>query len=143
MKFIKKRNQYEASNVTCNIEELTAFSYNWWKFLAVINGKLVFNDYSYSTSTRKHQIKVRNLLAEKGIKIDVIVESPKGLSDLWEESALNLLKYEKQQLTEILANNRRKKALDESRLQRLEQIAAKELVILELREGSKLGAVLV
>lgn len=130
MKFIKKRNQYESANVTLNLEEMTAYSYGWWKFLAVINGKIVFNNYSYSNSTCKHQSKVRRMLEEKGIKIDLNVNTSLSLNGNTRYSygtELDALKdaihtdlIEIKELETILANPRRKKALDESRLEQIE-----------------------
>jgi hypothetical protein len=81
MKFIKTKNTYRASNVELNVNDLTAVSYGWWTFLKVIDGKLVFNSYAYSPSTQRQQSKVLKVLAEKGIKIDFIIESRKSLTD--------------------------------------------------------------
>lgn len=50
-----KKGVYEAANVFFNRDTTEAYSYNWWLFVARINGKVVFNDYSYSPTTRKHQ----------------------------------------------------------------------------------------
>lgn len=82
MKFSNKRKQYEASNVTFNALKCEAYSYAWWKFVALIGGKIVFNNYNYSPSTVKHQYKVRRLMADLGIKIDLEIEAPMGLQQL-------------------------------------------------------------
>lgn len=79
MKLMKKSNTYKASNVTFNPETIEAFSYDWWCFVKVIGGKVVFNSYNYSPSTIKHQYKVRSLLNDLGIKIDLEIECPRGL----------------------------------------------------------------
>lgn len=81
MKFIKTKNTYKASNVELNLNTMTAVSYNWWTFLKIIDGKLVFNSYAYSPSTQRQQSKVLRVLAEKGIKIDFVIESKKSLTD--------------------------------------------------------------
>lgn len=77
-----KRNKagiYSASNVTFNPETMEAFSYHWWKFVDDINGKIVFNNYGYSPTTIKHQYKVRSVMRDLGIRIDLTVECPTGL----------------------------------------------------------------
>lgn len=79
MKFYTRQGLYKASNVTLNPKTLEAFSYSWWKFLGVVEGKLVFNNYRYSNSTSKHQSKVRAQLQELGIKIDISMPIPSGL----------------------------------------------------------------
>ena len=75
MKYIKSRQRYEASNVWLAVNDPahngpTAYSYDWWCFLRVIEGRLIFNRHSYSVSTARHQRKVRALLHELGIRID-------------------------------------------------------------------------
>lgn len=79
MRHFKKSNLYKASNVTFNPETNSAYSYDWWQFVAEINGKIVFNTYYYSPSTCGHQHKVRRLLNDLGIKIDLEVSCPSGL----------------------------------------------------------------
>jgi hypothetical protein len=135
MKFSKKHTRYEASNVSLNLETLEAFSYDWWQFLKLINGKLVFNNYSYSNTTCKHQQKVRRVLDEKGIKIDVFVKTYRSLDGFAKNSANNYgttedalneaIAYNKSEIEEIelmLANPRRKKALDDERKAQIKKL---------------------
>jgi hypothetical protein len=77
-KRLKIYKNYKASN-TFYPETLEAWSYDWWQYLAVIKGKLVFNDYTYSNCTSKHQNDLRGLLRELRIKVDVCVEVAGGL----------------------------------------------------------------
>lgn len=81
MKLMKRSGIYQASNwnVTFNPATKEAYSYKWWKFVAIVEGKLVFNDYRYSNSTSKHQSKVLGLLNDLGIKIDLSLPIPKGI----------------------------------------------------------------
>lgn len=123
MKYSKKREQWEASNVTLKVSQtmdglnVEAFSYEWWKFVAVINGKVVFNGYRYSNTTAKHQSKVRQKLSEMDIKIDFVVDTNKSLNDYDVlTAAINSEKYDIKELEEKLASNKRKKALDAERL---------------------------
>jgi hypothetical protein len=82
MKLMKRTGIYKGSNVTFDPNTLKAHSYNWWLFVAKIGGKVVFNNYSYSVSTSKHQSKVRGIMSKLGINIDLFVEAPEGLDNL-------------------------------------------------------------
>jgi hypothetical protein len=86
MKYKKRKNIYEASNVTFNRENCAAFSYQWWKFVGIVEGKVVFNNFYYSPTTRQHQYKVRKLLNELNIKIDLELPIPRGLPGSWRKS---------------------------------------------------------
>ena len=79
MKYFKRLKVYKACNVTFDPETMIADSYDWWHFVERINGKVVFNNYNYSNSTSRHQSKVRELLRELGIKVDVVVNTRMGL----------------------------------------------------------------
>lgn len=82
MKYFKRSNMYKASNVSFDPTTMQAHSYNWWLFVDKIDGKVVFNSYGYSHSTRKHQSKVRALLRSLNINIDLEIKAPSGLDDL-------------------------------------------------------------
>lgn len=75
MKFMKRSNLYQASNVSFSPATIEARSYSWWVFVAVIEGKVIFNNFRYSNTTAKHQYKVRRLMEELGIEIDLVVET--------------------------------------------------------------------
>jgi len=78
---MKRKQIYQASNynVTFDPKTTSAFSYHWWKFVGIVEGKVIFNNYRYSNSTSKHQSKVRTLLNELNIKIDIEMPLPAGL----------------------------------------------------------------
>ena len=123
MKFMKRANIYKASNVTFNPETCGAVSYDWWTFTKMINGKLVFNKHAYSNTTRKHQSKVRSLLRELGLEIDLTVDAPGGLQrDTWTEQAVSSVQSRIDTLMAQLNNTRRKKALDAERIQALNEL---------------------
>lgn len=82
MKHFKRLNLFKASNVTFNPENKEAYSYGCWLFTKVINGKLVFNNYAFSSTTQRHQSKVRSLLSDLNISIDFEIECPKGLHSI-------------------------------------------------------------
>jgi len=101
MKYKPRSNVYSNSTNTnvFNPERIQAYSYNWWLYVAKINGKVVFNDYPYSASTRKHQYETRKLLDELNIKIDVVVSIKEGLQHgLMREAVLPRLKEQRQKL---------------------------------------------
>lgn len=69
------------SIVTFDPHKMEAVSYGHWVFFKVINGKTVFNDYSYSMTTNRHQSEVQALLRQLGIKIDLTVRTRLSLHD--------------------------------------------------------------
>lgn len=79
MKYFTRAGIYKANNVTFNPKTIEAHSYSWWKFVDVIENKVIFNSYRYSVSTSKHQKKVLGLMHDLGIKIDHFLELPQGI----------------------------------------------------------------
>lgn len=79
MKYFTRSKKYKASNVSYDPILRQAVSYNWWVFVKVIEGHLVFNNYSYSNTTSRHQWKVKRLLETLGVKIDLEMPVPNGL----------------------------------------------------------------
>jgi hypothetical protein len=79
MKLMKRTNTYKGNNVTFNLTTKEAHSYAWWMFAAIVEGKLVFNNYRYSPTTGNHQRKVRRLLSDLGLKIDLEMPLPQGI----------------------------------------------------------------
>ncbi len=114
MKYYKTLNQYKASNLIIDMNSMAAYSYAWWKFVAKIDGKIVFNDYGYSPSTRLHQAKIRELLGQLGIGIDLFIAAPEGLQSL--DSAVPYYEYEIQKLKDVIAKKGTRKAKNEERM---------------------------
>lgn len=104
IKYRPRLNVYKDANVVFNPETCEGFSYKWWKFVSKIKGKVVFNSYKYSVTTSKHQYKMRSLLRQLGIKIDIEVECPKGLQDL--ESGIRYYNNLNEILMEQIVNPR-------------------------------------
>lgn len=69
------------SRCTFDPNVIDARSYDWWQFVMVCDGKVIFNNYSYSHTTSSHQRMVRLLLKQLGIKIDIEVNSAPSLSN--------------------------------------------------------------
>ena len=84
MTYKQKSGIYRNYNGNCTFDPKTfvGLSYNWWLFVSQIDGKVIFNNYSYSVTTSSHQSSMRSLLNDLGIKIDLFIQSPKGLQDL-------------------------------------------------------------
>lgn len=116
MKRINGTTIYKASNVTFNSETCEAHSYVWWRFVARVEGKVVFDNYPYSPTTVRHQHKVRRLMSELGVKIDIEMPLPGGIGGasleqmiVWGEETL-CNKYLEQQLKNQERYERRKAA---------------------------------
>jgi len=62
-------------------EEIKATSYDWWVFVQKIDGKVVFNDFRYSSQTSSHQSGVRELMKKLRIKVDVHVDRQESLDE--------------------------------------------------------------
>lgn len=90
LKYKKRDKIYTNSTRTCTFNPLTteARSYRWWVFVTKIDGLTVFNNYPYSVTTARHQRKIRNLLKELKIKIDLEVTTKDSLSDYYRINAL-------------------------------------------------------
>lgn len=91
MEFRPRLNIFKSSTGknTFDIFELEATSYNWWIYLKVINGCLVFNNYNYSKTTNGHQGECRYLLDQLGIEPDLIVYQSGCLSHGLNESLVD------------------------------------------------------
>ncbi len=132
MKYMKRAKIYKAANVTFNPETVAAYSYDWWKFVSVIQDKIVFNEYRYSVTTVKHQNKVRRLMEQLGIEVDLYVSFRAGLQDIKKFSdVINLHKEQQVIYAEIVEARRiarNKKARE--RRERNKQIEAKSVITL-------------
>jgi len=112
---------------------MKAFSYDWWQFVALVNGKVVFNDYNYSNATCKHQSKVRGMLHTLGINIDITVSCSKGLqSKEAMDSIIAALNYDIKDLETKIAAPRSQKAKNVERKEAIESLKAKLFSVLAL-----------
>lgn len=92
LKFRPRKQVFSASNNSFDPKTYKAVSYNWWVYVSKIKGKLVFNNYTYSVTTRKHQSAMQTFLRENKVKIDLIVETRESLgSTKLNDSALENL----------------------------------------------------
>lgn len=104
---------FKGYNNKCTFDPVTmqAYSYKHWRFVDVIKGKVVFNNYGYSNTTSGHQWAVKSLLNSLGIKIDLEIEMHSSLS-CFKNEALPAL-YEKLADFEVIVN--RKGSRDETK----------------------------
>ena len=112
MKYFKRLKIYKdySGNNTFNPETLEAYSYRWWKYIGVVEGKTVFNNFRYSVTTAKHQRNAISLLKELGIKIDIYMPIPSGLQH-GQSLAELVLEAEEQLCLDFL--NKQAKAIDQ------------------------------
>lgn len=135
MKYMQKAKIYKAANVTFNPETKQAYSYNWWRFVDVIGGLVVFNNYTYSNATAKHQGKVRRLLQDIGVAVHFEIEAPGGLQNI--DSAIFYYEKEIASLQALVAKKGTRKAKNEERLQAIADMQKKIITIKALQ---KVGA---
>lgn len=122
MKFIKTKNQYKASNVILDLNSNEAISYNWWVFFKKINGKNVFNDCKYSSSTIRHQYKVKKLLNDLNIKIDLFIDSRLSLkNELCLNDAVLRLEIKNKNLLELINKKGTKKDKNKDRKKEIKE----------------------
>lgn len=120
MKLYKRTGTYKASNVTFDPKTITAVSYDWWIFVKVVNGRVVFNSYTYSNTTSRHQSKVRSLLTSLGITVDRVVRIQGGLQGIETLKELNRLAAETEAWIAERAASKRKAANERAKARRAE-----------------------
>jgi len=130
MRFRVRSNDFVGSNVSFDLDTLKAHSYNWWRFVDIIDGKVVFNGYFYSSSTSKHQGKVRGLLSDLGVKVDVCIKARKGLQNL--EVAISDYEDKIKELIQAIQRPRTRKSTNERRVAEIEYIQGRIAIIKEL-----------
>lgn len=81
MKLMKRSGIYQQSSYNCtfNPKTLDAHSYKWWRFVGMVEGKLVASTCRYSVTTQKHQRIVSRLMDQLGIKVDLYLPLPRGV----------------------------------------------------------------
>ena len=116
MKYFSRLNVYKNSTGS-NMYDPTkqeAFSYRHWRYLQVIEGQLVFNDYSYSNSTSKHQSDLRSLLGYPSDMIYIYTyEGLHGIDSIKLEIERLEKRCEELKTTILTKGTRRKTNLDE------------------------------
>jgi len=137
MKKLKTRNEWIGCNRKCRFfgDKIEAYSYDHWCFVKKINGKVIFNDYNYSQTTRKHQWEIKSLLKKLGIKIDIIVYISKSLTKTsFEEYSLYYF-YDK--AINLIVKNNTKRIRSQTKLENIKEI---EKIKKLIKECKKIGA---
>lgn len=133
MKLNTRANIYQASNVAFDPETETGTSYGWWIFVKRIDGKLVFNDYFYSPTTARHQVKMRRLLEELGIKIDLEIEAPRGIQSLG--SAVDFYIAQIQKLEALISKPGTKREKNKERREQIRTYKLKLRQVVKMYKG--------
>lgn len=138
MKYLKTAGVYKASNVSFDPRTLDARSYVWWRFVKPIGGKVVFNGYRYSPTTQRHQFKVKRLLEELGISIDVYIETKLGLQSLdWDSDAIHIYKDRITALESAIKRKGSKALTNKKRFSEISTLKSKIKSVLELSKRDR------
>jgi len=115
-KFIKRRGQYENStgSFTFNPETHEARSYGHWQFMKEYKGVILFNAYSYSNSTSKHQSEARRLAGYPEM-VQVNTRESLDYTETAIKTAIRSLHSDNDQLARDIAKPRTRKATNERR----------------------------
>jgi hypothetical protein len=113
MKHLKRQNFYQSSNLTFFPENGAGYSFNWYRIVDRIKGNVILNTYRYSATTGRHIWKIRKLLNDLGIRIDLEIEAPKGLQDL--NAAIEFYIENNDRLQKEINQKGTKKAVNEKR----------------------------
>lgn len=134
MKYFKRLKIYKNhnGNNTYNPETKEALSYKYWYFVKKINNFTVFNCYSYSNTTSKHQSHVRSLMSQLRHKIDYYIECPEGLQHL--DSGIEYYKYKIQGTIDAIKRPKSQKAKNLIRAEYIKDcLASIELIEYKLK----------
>jgi len=135
LKYYTRLNTFKSRSgkVEFNPVTMIGTSYRHWTFVKKVNGKLLFNNSSYSMTTNRHQSQMRTLLNELGLKYTVIyMDSHKDLYEISKETTLS--KHRSIAALEIVTNAtkgaRLKSYAHRSRIHTISSLK-KEIVVLE------------
>lgn len=121
MKYYKKLKIYKNSTGSnyYDPQKQEAFSYKWWRYLQVINGVLVFNDYDYSVTTSQHQSALLSII---GYRTAYRVSAPRGLEGISSiYSYAKELKRENASLSKAILKPRTRRSTNEYRLKQIKR----------------------
>jgi hypothetical protein len=113
MRYYKRLKQFKSKRCKFDLNEMSAYSYNWWKFVECRNGRVYFNDATYSMQTGVQQYIIKNLLNCLGIKY-TIKYYKLGLNNLIEE--INRIKSEIYSIQLKIDNPKSHKKTNEKRI---------------------------
>lgn len=134
MKYFKRLNLYKdySGNNQYNPETETATSYGWWTYYKFIGNTPVFNCYSYSVTTSRHQRALRDLLRIDSRDAVLWIEAPQGLQDL--NSSITYYTGLIEQLNDKID---RPRSHNKKNIERRQEIEEYELKINQVKELQK------
>lgn len=112
----KKTNSLHMSNNELFLENMKAYSYDWWVYVKEIDGLIVFNEHRYSPSTGKHQSRMRSLLSKLNASPAVFINTRQSIDNFTMEDVRKQLQKELIEAREALAKCKRKGTFKESNL---------------------------
>lgn len=71
---------FKSKNFSLDPFKLEAFSYGWWQFVIKKGKRIFFNDFQYSTTTRRHQRHAKDILEALGFRDLVVVHTATSLN---------------------------------------------------------------
>jgi hypothetical protein len=123
MKLKHRKNMYSNSTGTCTYDPITheGHSYSHWKVCAVFDDIPVFNIYSYSVTTSRHQRDIYSLFAKNFPDTAIIkVKCPHGIKS--SKDTVDCLVKESESLIEEISKGRNGSRIQSARIRRMEEI---------------------
>ena len=143
MKLLVTKNQYKKSNnelnVSPDLKEISAYSYEWWQYIATDKvGNVIFNNTTYSNSTRKHQSDSRRKLGDLGIDFNLTLNNTtEDLTDIKKciDSEIETLNSQIEKLHKIINKKGTHKSKNEERKHQIKNIEYRILDLTDFRDN--------
>lgn len=133
---MKRANIYTNSTGTntFNPETFEAHSYRWWLYVKKFGDRVIFNNYSYSKSTSKHQGDMWKLLRDlgHGYYEAETIEAPEGLDKL--DASIEYYQNLIAGLERDIARPRTRKSTNEKRREQIAHYQGKIALVNELKQ---------
>ena len=92
-RYVKYKNRFEKGNLSLDLENMVAYSYEWYRIYEKINGKHVVDTFAYSKTTSRHMTEMMRVISrvfDVPVVDQVRIEAPHGLANL--KAAVQLYK---------------------------------------------------
>ena len=138
MNFLTTLNTFKSSNFymkfSNDLSDITAVSYDWWQFCHRDKaGNILFNDVSYSVSTRKHQSSASNLLRRYGLRISISLGRTKAQLDNPENAINQEIKCLRSDILDLIKQNKTPRTWKKTKEKNRNKISSILLRIKDLR----------
>ena len=104
------------------------WSYGWWQVCGNFGGRMFYNDYNYSTTTRKHQAWIRRYISNY-----VTVQAPEGLQAGLEQC----IRCERLDIKRLIKDIRKPRSQAKKNAERRAEIAERLATIKIIKECMK------